>query len=65
LRNVREAQTPIDLKRQDVPDLGRGKVVQAAFRGTAGLLDALRVIRKGENDVALVATDVATHVGRD
>lgn len=47
MRNVREAQTPLDLKRQDVPDLGRGKVVQVAFRGRTEmcLLDISHVTR--------------------
>ncbi|GAA5872199.1 hypothetical protein JCM3774_002291 [Rhodotorula dairenensis] len=47
LRNVRTAQTHLDLKRQDVPDLGRGKVVQVAFRGRSEmcLMDLSHVTR--------------------
>ncbi|GAA5983196.1 hypothetical protein JCM10908_000191 [Rhodotorula pacifica] len=47
LRNVRDAQTQLDLKRQDVPDLGRGKVVQVAFRGRSEmcLMDLSHVTR--------------------
>ncbi|GAA6018198.1 hypothetical protein JCM8202_000223 [Rhodotorula sphaerocarpa] len=47
LRNVRTAQTHLDLKRQDLPDLGRAKVVQAAFRGRTELclMDTSHVTR--------------------
>lgn len=44
---MRTAQTHLDLKRQDVPDIGRGKVVQVAFRGRSEmcLMDMSHVTR--------------------
>lgn len=47
LRNVRSAQTHLDLKRQEVADIGRSKVVQVAFRGRSEmcLMDQSHITR--------------------